>query len=163
MTDPDRICRIRRADGRTLNLTGALHHGSNARTVEFVAAWYEENRPLLEALAALPDSDRQALGAIAAERARQIAVEGWSIEHDDAHHGGELAKAAACYAVHHVVRTPHMMRWLLSSLWPWDRSWWKPKFADRNLRRSGALLVAELSRLYRKLAVAHESKAGGEG
>ena len=35
---------------------------------------------------------------IAAERARQIAVEGWAPEHDDTHTSGQMARAAGCYA-----------------------------------------------------------------
>lgn len=35
---------------------------------------------------------------ISRERQRQIEVEGWTAEHDNAHPNGELAKAAACYA-----------------------------------------------------------------
>lgn len=35
---------------------------------------------------------------IAAERRRQIEVEGYSAAHDDEHIGGELAAAAVCYA-----------------------------------------------------------------
>ncbi|MCM0757438.1 hypothetical protein M7775_02505, partial [Sporomusa sphaeroides DSM 2875] len=36
---------------------------------------------------------------IAAERQRQISQEGWTPEHDDQHANGELALAAACYAI----------------------------------------------------------------
>ena len=38
--------------------------------------------------------------AIAAERQRQIEAEGWTPGHDDTHDRGELARAAACYALH---------------------------------------------------------------
>lgn len=33
---------------------------------------------------------------IAAERKRQIEIEGWTREHDEQHANGELANAAAC-------------------------------------------------------------------
>lgn len=37
---------------------------------------------------------------IAEERQRQISVENWSLNHDVMHHTkGELAQAAACYAM----------------------------------------------------------------
>lgn len=39
-----------------------------------------------------------ALEDVAAERRRQIGVEGWSEEHDDTHSNREMAIAAACYA-----------------------------------------------------------------
>lgn len=35
---------------------------------------------------------------IAAERQRQIEVEGWTAEHDDEHGDQDMARAAACYA-----------------------------------------------------------------
>ena len=31
---------------------------------------------------------------IAAERQRQLSVEGWTLDHDDCHHVGEMARAA---------------------------------------------------------------------
>lgn len=40
-----------------------------------------------------------AIDEIAAERRRQIAVEGWTPEHDDGHADGEIAEAAACYCI----------------------------------------------------------------
>ncbi|TIM14496.1 MAG: hypothetical protein E5Y67_12520 [Mesorhizobium sp.] len=43
-----------------------------------------------------------AIADIAAERQRQIESEGWTPEHDDKHEKGELAGAAACYALHDV-------------------------------------------------------------
>ena len=79
------------------------------------------------------------LDEIAAERQRQKEKEGWTAEHDDAHYSGDLAKAAACYAV------PVLsIKW-----WPWGREWWKPKDQRRNLVRAGALIVAEIERLDR--------------
>ncbi len=41
---------------------------------------------------------------IAEERQRQIYVEGWSPEHDSNHEEGQLAEAAACYAMAHRCR-----------------------------------------------------------
>lgn len=78
---------------------------------------------------------------IAAERTRQIEVEGWSPEHDDMHTHEEMAIAAAMYAL------PAFARNLL--LWPWDRKWWKPGKRRRNLIKAAALLVAEIERLDR--------------
>jgi hypothetical protein len=85
-----------------------------------------------------------ALDAIAAERVRQIGVEGCSPEHDDEQHsGGELADAAACYA-----RGKQM-----SGVWPWTDEWWKPgSDRRRQLVKAGALIVAEIERLDRAAA-----------
>jgi hypothetical protein len=72
------------------------------------------------------------------ERDRQINIEGWTAKHDDEHDGGELARAAACYASGHPAR------------WPWPLAWWKPKDKRRNLVKAGALIIAEIERLDRK-------------
>jgi hypothetical protein len=43
----------------------------------------------------------RAIDDVIAERQRQMSVEGWTREHDDREHGsGELARAAAAYALH---------------------------------------------------------------
>ena len=85
-----------------------------------------------------------AIADIAAERVRQIEKEGWSAAHDDAHAHGELARAAAAYAL-----APHTISRVHSTeplFWPWARKWWKPGSLHRNRVRAGALLVAELAR-----------------
>lgn len=76
--------------------------------------------------------------AVIAERRRQVEAEGWSIDHDDKHPEGELAKAGGCYATHSIgwKRTPPM-------LWPWSRRWWKPADFRRNLVKGAALVIAE--------------------
>lgn len=97
-----------------------------------------------------------ALEDIEQERKRQIAVEGWSEQHDDKHGNGELARAGAAYAAHaglfrdaaelgsnYPLKAPH-------PLWPWHRRWWKPKDPRRDLVRAAALIVAEIERLDRK-------------
>lgn len=83
------------------------------------------------------------IGLIARERTRQSAKEGWTPAHDDQHETGELATAAAVYALHHTVR-----RGLIG--WPWDLSWFKPKGPIADLTRAGALIAAEIDRLLRK-------------
>lgn len=87
---------------------------------------------------------------IAAERRRQIDVEGWSPEHDDEHKNGSLACAAGCYAIHaglpEAARVP---KGYAPMDWPWDATWWKPKDRRRDLIRAAALIVAEVERLDR--------------
>jgi hypothetical protein len=85
----------------------------------------------------------EALADIAAERARQIEVEGWTPEHDDKHGKGELVHAAECY----IARAPRTA--YPPPHWPWDRDWWKPKDRRSNLVRAGALIAAEIERLDR--------------
>lgn len=77
------------------------------------------------------------------ERRRQIEVEGWTPEHDDEHQSGELASAAAVYAL---ATTGIKAR----RYWPWHANGWiKPAPARRNLVKASALLLAELERLDR--------------
>lgn len=103
---------------------------------------------------------------IAAERHRQIAIEGWTTEHDDTHNGNQLAMAAACYAspvpLNAEIEVPcgcresmcphsafgkHM--WVPA--WPFDVSWDKRRKRDRirQLAIAGALIAAEIDRLQR--------------
>jgi hypothetical protein len=103
-----------------------------------------------------------ALDDIAAERARQIDAEGWTLAHDDLHGGGEMAMAAAAYAYgtalsdlrRQSVSGSYSIRnnRMLSDMWPWTLSWWKPKDRRRDLVRAGALIVAEIERLDRLAA-----------
>lgn len=86
---------------------------------------------------------RGALADIAAERRRQIEVEGWTPANDAAHSLGELAQAAACYA------DPSVRPDRPPANWPWHSKWWKPKDRRRDLVRAGALIVAEIERLDR--------------
>ena len=92
---------------------------------------------------------------IAAERRRQVEEEGWSLEHDDEHDRGELAVAAACYAKHAADFRDALENGVTYRTkatppdWPWDRHWWKPENARRDLIRAGALIVAEIERLDR--------------
>lgn len=83
---------------------------------------------------------------IAAERRRQVEVEGWTASHDDWHDKGEMALAGACYA------HPNLkMLWPadVPKEWPWEDKWWKPKGRRRDLIRAAALIVAEVERLDR--------------
>ena len=103
----------------------------------------------------------KALDEIAHERRRQISSEGWSPAHDDEHAKGEMASAAACYAL------PQDQRWnldardyrkIIEHIWPWNARWWKPGDRRRELVKAGALIVAELERLDRIAARALAAK-----
>ena len=85
---------------------------------------------------------------IAAERQRQIDVEGWAPEHDDEHHGQELVRAARAYLFE--VLAPHQFGFHPQE-WPWETPWWKPSPDPvRNLIKAGALVAAEIDRLQRE-------------
>ena len=86
------------------------------------------------------------------ERKRQIMVEGWTVAHDDEHNGGEMAAAAACYAIPaNYWRQAIKFQLFFKLLWPWDLRWWKPRPDDRirELVKAGALIAAEIDRLQR--------------
>lgn len=87
---------------------------------------------------------------VLAERQRQITAEGWTPEHDDKHDRGELANAAACYAIGS--RLGFGMSWkeeIIERFWPWAFAWWKPSTPRRNLVKAAALILAEIDRLDR--------------
>lgn len=92
----------------------------------------------------------RALDLIAAERQRQIEVEGYTSEHD-AQHAGDLARAAACYALPSYRRVGGSV----PAGWPWGAADWKPTPDDRvrELAKAGALIVAEIERLQRQASL----------
>lgn len=89
-----------------------------------------------------------AIELIAKERERQINIEGWTSEHDKKHDKGELALAAAAYALAEEIRDETKSNrspyW-----WPWENRYWRPTPNDRTreLVKAGALIVAEIERL----------------
>lgn len=113
----------------------------------------------------LREAERAATCDVLAERQRQIEVEGWTPEHDDEHGEGEIALAAACYAVastpHHA--TEHMRHITFARYWPWAADWWKPRGPRENLVRAGALILAEIERLDRTASKASHGESDGEG
>lgn len=97
-----------------------------------------------------------ALEDVATERQRQIESDGFTPEHDDSHVIGDLAVAAACYALIGASKiTGQHSTWAEiyfesgKDLWPWDNEWLKPKDVRRDLVRAGALIIAEIERLDR--------------
>lgn len=85
---------------------------------------------------------------IAAERQRQIEVEGWSSENDDQYENDELLHAAAVY----MSATSAYGSPLEDVAWPWDPEWFKPGTPVdkvRCLTKAGAILAAEIDRLKR--------------
>jgi hypothetical protein len=81
------------------------------------------------------------LSEVAAERQRQIDIEGWSEQHDDAHDSRELFAAGAAY-----LNPQNQTRKLPPKIWPWEAMWWKAKGYRRNFVRGMALLVAGVER-----------------
>mgnify|MGYP001596539848 CR=1 FL=1 len=118
---------------------------------------------------------------IAAERQRQMEVEGWTPEHDAQHTSGELAMAAALYAAPvdlFEIGKDHRGYDVFYDRWPWKdivshprdemgpgrevNAWDKRKKHSR-LRRleiAGALIAAEIDRLERLENETPEVKRG---
>lgn len=87
---------------------------------------------------------------IAAERQRQVSVEGWTPSHDDGHGKFEMARAARCYVESAIYQGRPLMRPEIPVLWPWEPECWKPSGDSvRDLVRAGALIAAEIDRLQR--------------
>lgn len=80
---------------------------------------------------------------IAAERERQISVEGYDAAHDRAHEH-QLMAAAMCYLT--AAAHPHPSDLRRAPLgWPWAEQFWKPEGGRRrNLEKAGALIAATL-------------------
>jgi len=92
------------------------------------------------------------------ERNRQLRDEGWTPQHDDAHSGGELSRAAECYVVaaqtamvrDDAARYHKVFGADQAADGPGDEGWWKPSNDPiRNLVKAGALIAAEIDRLQR--------------
>ncbi|HIE2480262.1 TPA: hypothetical protein ACXLB5_000894 [Pseudomonas aeruginosa] len=111
-------------------------------------------RQLLSILADAPvNLVPQAWLDVQAERRRQVEAEGWTPEHDDEHSHGQMARAAACYALAGSSAPNDGTAALLVSLaWPWDEQWWKPSTARRDMVKACALGLAEIERLDRAAA-----------
>jgi hypothetical protein len=89
---------------------------------------------------------------ISAERKRQVKEEGYSLEHDDGHDAGELAKAAIAYAI------PNRSAEQAVTWWPWkdgpvvNHNVHNPRGRQSRIRelvKAGALIAAEIDRLQR--------------
>ena len=116
----------------------------------------DERAALTAAIADMERMETPGAREVLTERIRQITDEGWHALHDDDHNIGELADAAACYALgKEEVETETGD---VVYLWPWPGEWWKPSSDPiRNLEKAGALILAEIARL-KRAAMKGESK-----
>lgn len=90
---------------------------------------------------------------IAAERRRQVEIEGFTAEHDDHYQGDQLRRAASSYLnvmIDLIGSAGRTGQRYVPMSWPWNTLWWKPSTDPvRNLVRAGALIAAEIDRLER--------------
>lgn len=91
---------------------------------------------------------------IAEEKQRAFEKEGWTSEHDDDHVNGELANAAAYYAMTDETIDFINDEWgndMSLHIWPFELNWLKrtPENRIRELAKAGALIAFEIERLQR--------------
>lgn len=96
----------------------------------------------------------QAARDVLAERRRQVCAEGYEPEADAMYESGELARAAATYAL----LATGDDGWRVEDNWPWGMSTLKRAEPRRMLEKAGALILADMERIDRAAA----AKKGGE-
>lgn len=79
---------------------------------------------------------------VLAERRRQVEVEGMTNNGDDRYQAAELPRAAASYILNGANDEA-------PAIWPWAKTWWKPRDARANYVRAASLLLAEIERIDR--------------
>ena len=140
---------VARISATTVALSGETPEELRRAIADRVA---DLGKPTNRAAVEVPAAEGSAaMRDVAAERRRQIEVEGWTPEHDDKHRSGGMAVAAACYALAGTMPDRPLGE-ILTKLWVWTGwaiSWWKPKDRRHNLIRAGALILAEIERLDR--------------
>ncbi|MGG3810913.1 DUF3850 domain-containing protein [Methylorubrum rhodesianum] len=159
----EQLCHVLGVDPSDVNwdaATETLDGDMQAVICTILAAWGGDD---WQALAARPEAPSdagwsQAARDVLAERRRQVAAEGYSFEHDDNHARGELAAAAACYALPLAVYTGCLAPFpprgtlglkLANHVWPWAPGSFRRKSRREDLIRAAALLIAEVERLDR--------------
>lgn len=93
-----------------------------------------------------PLNDNIGVQLIAAERQRQVAVEGFTPEDDLQHTAGQLTLAADSY-LQSTDASIHAPVGVIPAQWPFPLYWYKPSTHIRNLVKAGALIAAELDRI----------------
>lgn len=85
---------------------------------------------------------------IAAERQRQVDVEGYTAD-VDRFQTAALAAAGACYATPAGLRETKRSDSAIPRLWPWGAAFWRPTPDDRvrELVKAGALIAAAIDSL----------------
>lgn len=109
------------------------------------------------ALAKANDPGLLVAAELAAERNRQIVVEGHDYKHDDHYFDGALARAASVHALYATV--PDLDRdhaakfgpklFCANVIWPWSQEHFKLTDPRRELVKAGALIIAEIERIDR--------------
>lgn len=105
-------------------------------------------RPLGDGLLAFLKHPR-GIDFLAIERRDQLREHRFGADRDAQYVKGELAQAAASYAILAALQAEHgtLPPCFIPKQWPWDRAGWKPSISPiHNLAKSGALAAAEIDR-----------------
>lgn len=98
------------------------------------------------------------LELIELERANQRSL-GYAAAHDDEHIHGEIAVAAMCYTHEAVLWNNGHNLGDCEDHWPFEDEAWRPSEDPvRNLVKAGALIVAEIERLFRAATLKLDAK-----
>jgi hypothetical protein len=84
---------------------------------------------------------------VLSERERQVSEEKCTTDHDDGYGDGQLANAAAWYAL--VPNVRESLQHDTRGFWPWPKNSFKAPTRRRSLVKAGALILAEIERLDR--------------
>ncbi|HCF9240829.1 TPA: hypothetical protein NI607_005288 [Pseudomonas aeruginosa] len=134
--------------GRVVALLG-IDIGDHHSPRSWERAWLALGEALSDPL---PPRAPEAWRDVLAERRRQVEIKGHSLEGDDGYISGQLAAAAACYALW-AADVP-MDLW--ERLWPWHRNWFKHGTPRQMMVKAGGLVLAEIERLDRATSAAGE-------
>lgn len=137
------------------------HIAKLAESAIFAMGGVEAGRGMQSLIESSPNGPRDdnpapspnAIADVANERDRQIIKEGFGHDHDDYYPDGILTAAAISYALiafQHFKGIPQDALEKAPAMWPFDKEWWKPKGARRDLVRAAALIIAEIDRVDRK-------------
>lgn len=136
-----------------------------ATALEMLVEWHERQvatTTVTAKLSADVTAPRAAVDVLA-ERRRQVAEYGFDAAHDDKWRGGQLEKAAGCYAKHAAAteRGRDAYKAAPPLDWPWDRVWWGPTTRRRDLVKAGALILAAIEKIDRAAADPTTPETGG--
>jgi hypothetical protein len=123
---------------------GIYEHREDAERM--IEQFYGKDGRVVPLVRAPTGAGESGVDLIAAERKRQIEVEGWTPDHDDEHVNGEMAMSAVAYAWPPDITVYGVRR---DQAWPFGSCDWKPGDRIRELTKAGALIAAEIDRLQR--------------
>lgn len=110
---------------------------------------YTKNSNLKDQISVFSDFfEWYGIKAIAEERKKQRLT--YHEDHDDDHKDGEIANAAACYALSPSFREKYMKDGV-PEMWPFEKESWKPGDRIKELSKAGALIAAEIEREFRRI------------